>query len=211
VWKTYLRCQLINAAAPTLSNKFVDEDFDFRERTLQGTEQNLPRWKRCVAATDQALGMALGKIWVREHFPPQARERADRMVKNLVAALREDLQQLPWMGAETRKAALAKLDAFAQKIGYPDRWRDYSALAVSRGPYAGNALAAAAFDFRRDLAKVGKAVDRTDWEMSPPTVNATPCRNEIVFPAGILRPRSSTRPRMTRSTSWRYWHVIATR
>jgi putative endopeptidase len=190
VWKTYLRWQLINAAAPTLSKKFVDEDFDFRERTLQGTEQNLPRWKRCVAATDQALGMALGKIWVGEHFPPQARERADRMVKNLVAALRDDLQQLPWMGAETRKAALAKLDAFAQKIGYPDRWRDYSALAVSRGPYAANALAAAVFDFRRDLAKVGKAVDRTDWEMSPPTVNAyyQSARNEIVFPAGILQP-----------------------
>src|SRR5258706_9465924 len=190
VWKTYLRWQLLNAAAPTLSKKFVDEDFDFRERTLQGTEQNLPRWKRCVAATDQALGMALGKIWAREHFPPEAKARADRMVKNLVAALRDDLQRIPWMGAETRKAALAKLDAFAQKIGYPDRWRDYSALAVSRGPYAGNALAAAAFDFRRDLAKVGKAVDRTDWEMSPPTVNAyyQSARNEIVFPAGILQP-----------------------
>jgi putative endopeptidase len=190
VWKTYLRWQLINAAAPTLSKKFVDQDFDFRERTLQGTEQNLPRWKRCVAATDQSLGMALGKIWVRDHFPPQARERADRMVKNLVAALRDDLQGLPWMGPETRKAALAKLDAFAQKIGYPDRWRDYSALAVSRGPYAANALAAAVFYFRRDLAKVGKAVDRTDWEMSPPTVNAyyQGARNEIVFPAGILQP-----------------------
>ena len=190
VWKTYLRWQLFNAAAPTLTKKFVDEDFDFRERTLQGTEQNLPRWKRCVAATDQSLGMALGKIWVHDHFPPQARERADQMVNNLVAALRDDLQRLPWMGAETRKAALAKLDAFSQKIGYPDRWRDYSALAVSRGPYAGNALAAAVFDFRRDLAKVGKPVDLTDWEMSPPTVNAyyQPARNEIVFPAGILQP-----------------------
>ncbi|HEY3122857.1 MAG TPA: M13 family metallopeptidase N-terminal domain-containing protein, partial [Thermoanaerobaculia bacterium] len=130
-WKTYLRWQLLHAAAPSLSKKFVDEDFDFNQKTLQGTEENLPRWKRCVAATDQALGMALGKIYVREHFPPQAKERADRMVKNLVVALRDDLQGLPWMGAETRKVALAKLDAFAQKIGYPDKWRDYSPLAVS--------------------------------------------------------------------------------
>jgi putative endopeptidase len=189
-WKTYLRWQLVNAAAPSLSKKFVDEDFAFNQKTLQGTEENLPRWKRCVAATDQALGMALGKIYVRDHFPPQARERADRMVKNLVAALRDDLQNLPWMGAETRKAALAKLDAFAQKIGYPDKWRDYSSLSISRGPYAPNVLAASVFDFRRDLAKVGKPVDRVDWEMTPPTVNAyyQPARNEIVFPAGILQP-----------------------
>ncbi|HEV8117612.1 MAG TPA: M13 family metallopeptidase [Thermoanaerobaculia bacterium] len=190
LWKTYLRWQLVNAAAPSLSKAFVDEDFDFNQKTLQGTEENLPRWKRCVAATDQALGMALGKIYVRDHFPPQARERADRMVKNLVAALRDDLGQIPWMGAETRKAALAKLDAFAQKIGYPSRWRDYSTLEITRGPYAGNVLAATVFESRRDLAKVGKPVDRTDWEMSPPTVNAyyQPARNEIVFPAGILQP-----------------------
>ena len=190
VWKTYLRWQLVNAAAPALSKKFVDEDFDFNQKTLEGTEQNLPRWRRCVAATDQALGMALGKIYVREHFPPQARERADRMVKNLVAALRDDLQTLPWMGAETRKAALAKLDAFKQKIGYPDNWRDYSSLSVARGPYAANVFAGSVFEFRRDLAKVGKPVDRTDWEMTPPTVNAyyQPLRNEIVFPAGILQP-----------------------
>jgi predicted metalloendopeptidase len=190
VWKTYLRWQLLHAAAPSLSKKFVDEDFDFSQKILQGTEENLPRWKRCVAATDQALGMALGKIYVRDHFPPQAKGRADRMVKNLVVALRDDLQGLPWMGSETRKAALAKLDAFAQKIGYPDKWRDYSHLAVSRGPYAANVLAASVFDFHRDLAKVGKPVDRTDWEMSPQTVNAyyQPARNEIVFPAGILQP-----------------------
>jgi putative endopeptidase len=190
VWKTYLRWQLLHAAAPTLPKKFVDEDFDFNQKTLQGTEQNLPRWKRCVAATDQAIGMALGKIYVREHFPPAARERADRMVGNLVATLRDDLGRLPWMGAQTREAALEKLDAFAQKIGYPDRWRDYSTLATSRGPYASNALAASVFEFRRDLAKVGKPVDRSDWDMTPPTVNAyyQAARNEIVFPAGILQP-----------------------
>jgi len=190
LWKTYLRWHLINAAAPTLSKAFVDEDFDFNQKTLEGTEQNLPRWKRCVSATDNALGMALGKVYVRDHFPPQARERADRMVKNLVAALRDDLARLPWMGPETRKAALAKLDAFAQKIGYPERWRDYSTLEVSRGPYASNVFAATVFETRRDLAKVGKPVDRGDWEMTPPTVNAyyQPLRNEIVFPAGILQP-----------------------
>jgi putative endopeptidase len=190
LWKTYLRWQLVNAAAPYLSKKFVDEDFDFNQRILQGTEENLPRWKRCVSATDQALGMALGKIYVRDHFPPQARERADKMVKNLVAALRDDLARLPWMGPDTRKAALAKLDAFAQKIGYPSRWRDYTALEITHGPYAGNVLTASVFEYRRDLAKIGKPLDRTDWEMTPPTVNAyyQPARNEIVFPAGILQP-----------------------
>ena len=190
MWKTYLRWHLVNTAAPTLSKAFVDEDFDFNQKTLEGTEQNLPRWKRCVAATDQAIGMALGKVYVRDHFPPQARERADRMVKNLVAALRDDLATLQWMGPETRKAALAKLDAFAQKIGYPAAWRDYSTLEISRGPYAANVLAATVFETRRDLAKVGKPVDRADWEMTPPTVNAyyQPLRNEIVFPAGILQP-----------------------
>ena len=190
VWKTYLRWQLVSAAAPALSKNFVDEDFDFNQKTLQGTEENLPRWKRCVAATDQFLGMALGKIYVRDHFPPQARERADRMVKNLVAALRDDLATIPWMGPETRKAALAKLDAFAQKIGYPSRWRDYSTLTISRGSYAANVAAGSIFEFRRDDAKIGKPVDRADWEMSPPTVNAyyQAARNEIVFPAGILQP-----------------------
>lgn len=137
-WKTYLRWQLINAAAPSLSAKFVEEDFDFNSRILQGTEKNLPRWKRCVSATDGALGFALGKIYVRDHFPPEAKARADQLVQNLIAALREDLATLPWMGAETRKAALAKLDAFTPKIGYPEKWRDYSPLVATRGPYVGN-------------------------------------------------------------------------
>ena len=189
-WKTYLRWRLIDTYAPRLSSKFVQEDFEFNGRTLSGTTEILPRWKRCVTATDTALGFALGKLYVQRTFPPAAKERADRMVRNLIAALRDDLASLPWMGDATRKAALAKLDAFAQKIGYPDRWRDYSALSVSRGPYAANALAAAVYDFHRDAAKIGKPVDRTDWEMSPPTVNAyyQSARNEIVFPAGILQP-----------------------
>ena len=189
-WKTYLRWQLLSAAAPFLSSKFVDEDFDFNGRTLEGTPENLPRWKRCVAATDDALGMALGKIYVREHFPPEAKRRADEMVRNMIAALADDLKTLSWMSEPTRKAALEKLAAFRTKIGHPDRWRDYASYEVTRGPYVSNAMAGAAFERRRDLAKIGKPLDREDWEMTPPAVNAyyQPQQNEIVFPAGILQP-----------------------
>jgi putative endopeptidase len=190
VWKTYLKWQLGSAAAPYLSKAFVDEDFDFNSRTLEGTQKILPRWKRCVSAADGSLGHALGKIYVKEFFPPESKARMDTLVRNLVAALRDDLATLPWMSAETRKAALAKLDAFTPKIGYPDRWRDYSTLTISRGPYVANVMAGTLHEFRRDLAKIGKPVDRTDWEMTPPTVNAyyNPLKNEIVFPAGILQP-----------------------
>jgi predicted metalloendopeptidase len=189
-WKTYLRWQLASAAAPSLSTKFVDEDFDFNQRTLQGTEKILPRWKRCVDAVDGLIGFALGKAYAAEYFPPEAKERADRMVKNLVAALRDDLTTLPWMEPETRKAALAKLDAFMPKIGYPDKWRDYSKLEIDRGAYVSNVMRASRFEWNRDLAKVGKPVDRTEWQMTPPAVNAyyNPLLNEIVFPAGILQP-----------------------
>ena len=189
-WKTYLRWQLFATAAPALSSNFVNEDFDFNQRILQGTEKIQPRWKRCVRATDGQLGFALGKIYVQEYFPPEAKERADRMVRNLIAALRDDLATLSWMGPDTRKAALAKLDAFSPKIGYPDKWRDYSPLQVDRGPYVVNAMRATRFEWARDLAKVGKPVDRTDWGMTPPEVNAyyNPLLNEIVFPAGILQP-----------------------
>jgi len=189
-WKTYLRWKLLVAAAPSLSSKFVDENFDFFGRTLEGTPQNLPRWKRCVAATDNAIGMALGKIWVAEYFPPESKRRADELVRNLIAALGDDLKTLPWMGEETRKAALHKLSTFDPKIGYPAKWRDYSALAIDRKTHLANVMNAADFEAHRDLAKIGKPVDRTDWEITPPTVNAyyNPLRNEIVFPAGILQP-----------------------
>jgi putative endopeptidase len=189
-WKAYLRWHLVHAAAPSLSSKLVDEDFDFYQRTLQGTKEIRPRWKRCVQATDQSIGHALGKLYVKDHFPPESKARMDELVKNLIAALREDLPTLTWMGDETRKAALAKLAAFTPKIGYPDRWRDYTALKVTRGPYVTNVLAAQEFEFRRDLAKIGKPVDRTEWGMTPPTVNAyySAAKNEIVFPAGILQP-----------------------
>ncbi len=189
-WRSYLRWQTVAAAAPELSSPFVNEDFEFNQHILQGTEKNLPRWKRCVDAVDGQVGFALARVYVRENFPPEAKARADRMVRNLIAALREDLSTLPWMGAETRKAAIAKLDAFAPKIGYPDKWRDYSALEIDRGPWVLNAMNATRFEWLRDLAKIGKPVDRTEWGMTPPTVNAyyNPLLNEIVFPAGILQP-----------------------
>jgi len=189
-WKIYLRWHLIHAAAPALSSNFVQANFDFYGRTLEGTKKILPRWQRCVRSTDSELGFALGKVYVEKYFPPEAKARAEKMVQNLIAALREDLKTLPWMGPKTRKAALAKLDAFMPKIGYPDKWRDYSAYHVTRASYAQNVLDGNLFDFHRDVNKIGKPVDRHEWGMTPPTVNAyyNPLKNEIVFPAGILQP-----------------------
>ena len=189
-WKTYLRWHLVNSSAPYLSDSFVDEDFNFKGRVLQGTKELLPRWKRCVSATDRQLGEALGQIYAQKYFPPEAKARALEMVNHLTEALRDDLQTLPWMSPATRKQALAKLDMFARKIGYPDKWRDYSAYTVDRGPYVLNRMRGAQFEFKRDLNKIGKPVDRTEWGMTPPTVNAyyNSEMNEIVFPAGILQP-----------------------
>jgi putative endopeptidase len=189
-WKTYLRWQLLDAVAPALPKRFVDEDFAFNGTTLAGTPQIQPRWKRCVNATDAALGMALGRIYVKDHFPPEAKGRADELVKNLLAALSDDIKTLTWMSEPTKKAALEKVTSFGTKIGYPDKWRDYSTLEVTRGSYATSLLAANAFEWRRDLTKIGKPVDKTDWGMTPPEVNAyyNSAKNEIVFPAGILQP-----------------------
>src|SRR3989454_128821 len=189
-WRLYLRWHLLHARAKALPKKFVDEDFDFSGRVLTGTKELLPRWKRCVAATDNALGEALGQLYVQKHFPPAAKARAVQMVQNLIAALRDDLTTLSWMSDATRKRATAKLEAFTRKIGYPDKWRDYSALKVDRSPYAANLANVQKFESNRQLAKIAKPVDRTEWGMSPPTVNAyyNPSMNEIVFPAGILQP-----------------------
>jgi predicted metalloendopeptidase len=189
-WKTYLRWHLVNSTAAFLSDPFVDENFNFNGRVLQGTKELLPRWKRCVSATDRQLGEALGQIYAQKYFPPEAKARALEMVNNLTEALRDDLRTLPWMGPATRKQAQAKLASFAHKIGYPDKWRDYSAFTVDRGPYALNQMRGSNFEFKRDLNKIGKPVDRTEWDMSPPTVNAyySAEMNEIVFPAGILQP-----------------------
>ena len=189
-WKVYLRWHLLSAAAPTLSKKFEDENFAFYGTTLSGIPKIAPRWKRCVNATDNAMGMALGKIYVAEFFPPAAKKRADELVKNLLGALADDLKTLDWMGEATKKAALEKVAAIEPKIGYPDKWRDYSSLAVVRDDYAGSTFAANRFEWRRDLGKIGKPVDRSDWGMSPPTVNAEyrSAKNDIVFPAGIFQP-----------------------
>jgi predicted metalloendopeptidase len=189
-WKSYLRWHVVNAASSTLSSKFVLESFNFNGKYLQGTTEMLPRWRRCVTSTDRALGEALGQLYVAKTFTPAAKERARTMVANLIAALREDLTTLSWMSNDTRQKAIAKLEAYVRKIGYPDKWRDYEALHVNRGAYYNNAVLAGEFDFRRNLSKIGKPVDRTEWGMTPPTVNAyyNPQFNEIVFPAGILQP-----------------------
>ena len=189
-WKAYLRWHLLSAAAPTLNKAFVQEDHEFNRKTLSGIPEMLPRWRRCVLATDGSMGMALGRIYVKEHFPPEAKRRVDELVKNLLAALDDDINTLTWMSEDTKKAAHAKVATFLTKIGYPDRWRDYSTLDIRPGAYATNVFAATEFEARRDLAKIGKPVDRVDWNMNPPEVNAqyTSARNEIMFPAGILQP-----------------------
>lgn len=189
-WQTYLRWNLLNATASALSKKFVDEDFHFKGTILQGSKENLPRWRRCVTATDRAMGEALGAVYVQKAFPPAAKARAVEMVRNLEAALKSDISTLSWMGEATRKQAIVKLDAFLNKIGYPDKWRDYSTLSIDRTSYVTNRLRVGKFNEQRDWNKIGKPVDRMEWLMSPPTVNAyyNPQINEIVFPAGILQP-----------------------
>ncbi|MFN2461925.1 MAG: M13 family metallopeptidase, partial [Candidatus Velthaea sp.] len=188
-WKAYLRWHYVDAYGRSLSKPFVDEEFDFNDRVLQGTKEQLPLWKRCVSATDGALGEALGQEYVRKAFSPAAKARALVLVNNLQATLREDLSDLPWMSAKTRAYAINKLAAYQKKIGYPNRWRDYSSLHVADRGYSGNVVAARAYAWRRDMAKIGKPLDRNEWGMTPPTVNAyyNASQNEIVFPAGILQ------------------------
>jgi putative endopeptidase len=189
-WKVYLRWHLVHTAAPALPAKFEKENFDFYGRTLTGAKEMLPRWRRCVESTDRQLGEALGPYYVQRNFPPEAKTQAIVMVKNLIAALRDDLATLDWMSPATREQAIKKLDAIHLKIGYPDKWRNYAAYKVDRSSYVENRLRGDEFEFARDLAKIGKPVDRTEWDMTPPTVNAyyNPQMNEIVFPAGILQP-----------------------
>jgi predicted metalloendopeptidase len=189
-WKAYLRWHLLHGLAPTLSKQFVDENFNFFEAALRGTKQIKPRWKRVIAKTDEELGESLGKLYVAEHFPPEAKARALEMVNNLREALADRIKTLDWMDEPTKQEALKKLAAFGVKIGYPDKWRDYSLLKIDRGPYPLNVIRADTFEADRELKKIGKQVDRTEWEMTPPTVNAyySAPRNEIVFPAGILQP-----------------------
>ena len=188
--KSYLRWHTLRAAAPSLSKPFVDENFNFFSATLQGQKEQTPRWKRCTRATDQALGEAVGQDWVKQNFPPDAKANMDKLVAALERALGQDIQQLPWMSAETKVEAEKKLDAIRNKIGYPENWRDYSALVVKRDDPLGNMERSAEFERGRNLNKLGKPVDEKEWGMTPPTVNAyyNPPNNDINFPAGILQP-----------------------
>jgi len=188
--KSYLRFHTVNRSAPWLSKPFVDANFDFFQKTLQGQPEQTARWKRCTRLTDGALGEAVGQDWVKENFPPAAKDNMEKLVAALRKALAEDIQSLPWMTADTRKQAEAKLDAFRQKIGYPEKWRDYSKLEVKRDDLLGNLHRSQAFEADYDLDKIGKPVDEKEWGMTPPTVNAyyNPSQNDINFPAGILQP-----------------------
>jgi putative endopeptidase len=189
-WKSYLRWHVLHANAGELSDPFVQENFNFYGRKLSGSKQIQPRWKRCVQSVNRNLGEALGQVYVEKYFPPEAKTHAREMVMNLIAALSTDIPALNWMDADTKKAALEKLQAFQIKIGYPDKWRNYSALSVERTGYLANVRRAAEFENARELHKIGKPVERTEWGMTPPTVNAyyNSTMNEIVFPAGILQP-----------------------
>ncbi|MGL5865110.1 MAG: M13 family metallopeptidase [Dermatophilaceae bacterium] len=189
-WRDWLAWRVAHATAPYLGSAVVEENFAFYGRTLSGVPQNRERWKRGVTLVEGSLGEAVGQLYVDRYFPPHAKTAMVALVSNLVEAFRQSLSRVPWMGPATRAEALAKLDQFTPKIGYPDTWRDYSALVVEPGDLVGNVRRAAAFEVDRGLAKLGGPVDRGEWFMTPQTVNAyyNPGMNEIVFPAAILQP-----------------------
>ncbi len=189
-WKSYLRWRALHGTARCLSDPFVQEKFKFFSAELQGQQELAPRWKRCTLATDNALGEAVGQDWVKKYFSPEKKENMTKLVTALEAALRQDIDQLPWMSDETKKKALEKLALIRNKIGYPEHWRDYSTLEIKRDDLLGNVARADIFEDRRNLAKLGKPVDETEWHMTPPTVNAyySQSNNDINFPAGILQP-----------------------
>jgi putative endopeptidase len=188
-WRDWLRWQVVHGYAPYLSANFVDEQFDFYGRTLTGAPQLRDRWKRGISLVEGVLGEAVGQIYVDRHFPPSAKARMDELVANLVEAYRQSIATLEWMTPATRERALEKLEAFTPKIGYPAKWRDYSALSIEADSLIANVRAANEFEFRRQLAKIGAPIDRDEWFMNPQTVNAyyNPGFNEIVFPAAILQ------------------------
>ncbi len=190
VLKEYLEWNIIRNAEPYLSNPFVEANFNFYGKVLNGTKEMQPRWKRVLGTIDGQVGMELGKLFVAKYFPPYAKKRALDLVHNLMAALRVRIEKLEWMSPETKKAALKKLSEFTVKIGYPDKWKSYKGLDINRDSYFGNVLSASIFNSKKDIAKIGKPVDKTEWGMTPQTVNAyyNPENNEIVFPAGILQP-----------------------
>jgi putative endopeptidase len=188
--RTYLTWHVLENAAPRLSGPFVQENFAFNDKDMRGVQEMQPRWKRCVAQVDRDLGEALGQIYVKQAFGPDAKERTLKMVGEIESEMAKDIQSIPWMSDETKKQALEKLHAVANKIGYPDEWRDYSAVKIVRADLVGNEERAAAFEFRRQVGKIGKPLDKREWGMTPPTVNAyyNPAQNNINFPAGILQP-----------------------
>lgn len=192
--KTYLRAGLLRTAAPYLSHAFVQESFDFNQKYMSGVEQMRPRWKRVLSSTNDLIGEAIGQLYVDETFPPEAKEKAMDMVENIKLAFADRIKQLDWMSDSTKEMALKKLAAFRVKIGYPEKWIDYASLDVSKDPeeasYFGNIVNANIFGAKREIAKLGKPVDREEWAMTPQTVNAyyNPVLNEIVFPAAILQP-----------------------
>lgn len=189
-WKSYLRWHTIHGTAANLPKAFYDENFDFFGKTLAGQKEPTPRWKQCTGETDRALGEAVGQDWVKAHFPPKAKTSMDELVAALDKALAADIKTLEWMSDDTKKAAEEKLALYRNKIGYPEKWRDYSALTVKRDDPLGNARRSAVFQRNYNLNKLGKPVDEKEWGMTPPTVNAyyNPSMNDINFPAGILQP-----------------------
>jgi len=190
-WQVYLRWQLLHSTADTLPDDFVNENFSFYGKFLSGSTEIKPRWKRCAESTDQLLGEALGQKYVEKYFPPQAKARAQQMVANILAAMHDTIESLDWMGPETKKKALEKLSTFNPKIGYPDKWKDYSSIKIVRDSYWNNQVAATRWNVMQDnWALIGKPTDRGRWGMTPPTSDAyyNPLLNEIVFPAGILQP-----------------------
>jgi endothelin-converting enzyme/putative endopeptidase len=189
-WQVYLRWQLVHGSAPYLSKAFVDENWEFFAHTLSGSKQQLPRWRRCVRAADRDLGMALGQAYVAAAFPPSSKERTVGVVHDVEHALDQDITTLDWMQPATKEQAKIKLHAIEDKIGYPDHWRDYSSVKITRTSYLDNVREATVFEFHRQLDKIGKPVDRSEWTMTPPTINAyyDPQLNTINFPAGILQP-----------------------
>jgi putative endopeptidase len=189
-WKTYFRWHVVDGTAQFLSKPFVDEDFAFNRKYLRGVAEQKPRWKRCVGDVDRLLGEALGQEFVRRTFTPKTKEETVRMTELVEKAMAQEIEGLDWMSPETKKQALVKLNAIRNKVGYPDKWRDYSSVQIKANDFFGNFQSAASFEAHRDLNKIGKPVDKTEWGMTPPTVNAyyNPQMNDINFPAGVLQP-----------------------
>jgi putative endopeptidase len=189
-WKTYLRFHVVDSASPYLSQAFVDENFEFYRKYLRGAKEQQPRWKRCVSYTDRNLGEALGQVYVARVFSPQMKQDALEVTRRIEEAMALRIEQLDWMSPDTKQQALNKLHGIRNKIGYPDKWRDYGSIKIARDDFAGNIRRTSEFESRREISKIGKPVDRGEWDMTPPTVNAyyDPQMNDINFPAGVLQP-----------------------